>query len=591
MDINQSEHYNINTVVSIINKRFNTNLSNRDVHELLQWKKINPIIVPSMPKVTWYNKDSVINLISQIEYIPKKLDKKHYLNLGDVVFKTNTNNHNNNSHNIINKNDNIYDYHTDDSEYEYKNGENDMEKYSDYLINQKYQFESKKKIKITEESYKRLFEDVFMTNPDNKRKTIQLKYNKNSGKYNKGNASSLDMIKTDKMDANNSDTYEVPLKGGFVSYNITSINGTEVMHYFKRIFNKQKTYAKISKYGNEEYELEMQDTEFRNFIEQFVIKVNNVVTSQINNFNSEDIDGVSIYPVPSSSNFNLEMAKRMQFNTIAGYKPNVINQNLLKKNLANLKKDEDFISKNSDYYSERYSDNMPKNISHMDYVNKEYNRFSAIVKAQQNIDVANTIAKKLIIKYYNRKEVNTDKYYAKLNELYLEYIKTVNDITRLSTYFDDVAKKYSNIYLSKIAKELKYSKGPSIEERTNEVYDMLKSHGYLNDLPRTKLTQICYWEPVKFEIKKLSNDVRMALMNYFQPNEDKELVNTEIENNINKAVVIFDDNISGGATLSDICLQLKNIGFKYIIPITFGKMKESWNAKSIIINKPKNWNF
>ena len=589
MDINQSEHYNINTVVSIINKRFNTNLSNRDVHELLQWKKINPIIVPSMPKVTWYNKDSVINLISQIEYIPKKLDKKHYLNLGDVVFKTN--NHNNKPNDVASKNDNIYDYHTDDSDYEYKNDENDMEKYSDYLINQKYQFESKKKIKITEESYKRLFEDVFMTNPDKNRKTVQLKYNKNNGKYNKGNASSLDMIKTDKMDANNSDTYEVPLKGGFVSYNITSINGTEVMHYFKRVFNKQKTYAKLSKYGNEEYELEMKDTEFRNFMEQFVSKVNNVVSFQMRNFANDNITGISIYPVPSSSNFNIEMAKRMQFNTIAGYKPKLINQDILKKDLTNLTKDNSFINKNIDYYNDRYSDNMPKNISHMDYVNKEYNRFSAITKAQQNISVANDIAKKLIIKYYNRKDINTDKYYAKLNELYLEYVDAVNNISKLATYFDNVADKYSNVYLSKIAKELKYSKGPSIEARTNEIYDMLREHGYLEDLPRTKLTQVCFWEPVKFEIKKMSNDVRMALMNYFKPNNDSEFVKHELEKTYNNIVVIFDDNISGGATLSDICLQLKQMGVKYIIPITFGKMRESWNARTILVNKPKNWEF
>ena len=55
---------------------------------------------------------------------------------------------------------------------------------------------------------------------------------------------SNDYLKTDKMDMNNEDTYLVPLKNGMMSYNITSINGTEVMHYFKRIFDRQKTSIK-----------------------------------------------------------------------------------------------------------------------------------------------------------------------------------------------------------------------------------------------------------------------------------------------------------------------------------------------------------
>ena len=76
-----------------------------------------------------------------------------------------------------------------------------------------------------------------MTNADTKKKKGSLKYDKSATKkYNKGNLSSLDMLKTDKMDSNNNDTYEVPLKGGIMSYNITSINGTDVMHYFKKTF-------------------------------------------------------------------------------------------------------------------------------------------------------------------------------------------------------------------------------------------------------------------------------------------------------------------------------------------------------------------
>ena len=83
----------------------------------------------------------------------------------------------------------------------------------------------------------------------------------------------------------------------------------------------------------------------------------------------------------------------------------------------------------------------------------------------------------------------------------------------------------------------------------------------------------------------------MALKNYFIPNEDSKMVDKEIENLKNNIVIIFDDNVSGGATLSDICLQLQNLGIKYIIPITFGRMRESWNVGMMRINKPKKFNY
>lgn len=81
----------------------------------------------------------------------------------------------------------------------------------------------------------------------------------------------------------------------------------------------------------------------------------------------------------------------------------------------------------------------------------------------------------------------------------------------------------------------------------------------------------------------------MALKNYFQPNTDRTVVDNELNDLENYMFLIFDDNISGGATLSDICYQLKNLGIKYIVPITFGKMRESWNSRTIVVNKPKNW--
>lgn len=574
MWIKGKEYFNVNKWASIFNRDYGDKgikVSPRDIHTLFQHFKIPMTKDPYNQAINLYPVDMVTKY-RQMERSKEFLSALYNLSqYGDI--------------------NGFIEPSNDDSILSYKNNENDMDSYSDYLINQKYQFESRKKIKISENIFKKLFEDVYMTNADSAKKKVQLKYAKNGGKYNKGNESSLDMIKTDKMDKNDNDTYEVPLKGGIISYNITSINGTEVMHYFKRIFDKQKTYAKLSKYGNEEYELEMADSEFKSFMEQFVTKVSKVVGYKINEFNSSgaNISGISIYPVPSSSRFNSEMAKRMQFNLMCGFTPKLIDQSLLRKDLSKLEKDNEFIGKNSQYYNERYSNQMPKDITHMNYVDREYNRFSAITNAQNNISEANKIAKQLIQKYYSRKEVNTPKFYEKLNLLFTSYMEAVNNIVNTANYFDTVSKKKSSVHLAKIAKAIKYSKGPSIEERTNEIYDMLKSQGYLKNIPRTKLTQVCYWEPVNFQIKNLSNDVRMALKNYFQPNDNKDIVDNELNNTENNIFVIFDDNISGGATLSDICNQLKNLGIKYIVPITFGKMRESWNSRTIVVNKPKNW--
>ena len=98
-----------------------------------------------------------------------------------------------------------------------------------------------------------LSEDVFVSNIDNKKKRLGLSYLK-GGSAIRRNKYKGESLKTDKMDYVGSDTYEVPLKNGMMSYNITSINGTEVMHYFKNHFSNKKTSAKVD---GEEYEREL----------------------------------------------------------------------------------------------------------------------------------------------------------------------------------------------------------------------------------------------------------------------------------------------------------------------------------------------
>lgn len=453
-------------------------------------------------------------------------------------------------------------------------------------------------------------EDVFIDDLKSKRnKNIaNLTYKKSNGGYNRGNKNSFDMLKTNKMDnTSNSDTYEVPLKGGLMSFNITDINGTEVMHYFKKYFDNEQVKIKM---GDTQYDLEMENSEFNSFMSNFIAKVSSVVEYQTNVFkqNNKDLsfNKISVYPVPSSSNFNIEMAKRITKNnhTICGLPVQTISSEILKKDTKNIQKDEDFISKNSVYYNSNRWKTGGNGGTHIQGVNNDMNKLSRLTEVEAAINKANEYTK-----IENRKQTgillqqlnyvslrlnNPEKYgnvtqkaVEKLRDLYIEYLDAVNKIRQAARYYDEIEQKYHMPFLKNIATSIKYSKGPSIEGRTDRIISILKQFGLSNGLPQNR-EDICMWKPINFQIKNFGNDTRMALKNYFQPNQNNNIVKNEVRKAQDGIVVVFDDNVSGGATLSDICMQLKNLGLNYIIPITFGKMRVSYNQGTInVINKPK----
>lgn len=470
-----------------------------------------------------------------------------------------------------------------------------------------------KTVKISESAYQYYInEDVFINGiSNNKNKNIAnltYKRNNNGGiMRNRGNMTSLDMLKTNLMDNNSGQTtYEVKLKGGITSYNITDINGTEVMHYFKRKFSHEEARIKL---GDTEYDLEMQDSEFRNFMTQFLNKVNAVVEYRARQFMENNkgltFSNIYIYPVPSSSNFNIEMVKRIVKNnhTIDNLPVSALSGSILKKDTSNLEKDTDFIDKNQDYYNSERWQTGGNGGSHMQAVDNDLNRLSRLESVKAEIDKANEFTKienrkqtgSLLhqLNYVSARLNNPEKYGAptlksikKLYDLYIEYQQAVKNITIAGEYYDTIAQKYHKPHLKKVAEAIKYSKGPSIEGRTQRILQILQEYNMTNGIP-VKPYDICMWQPVNFQIKKLGNDSRMALKNYFSINNDT--VEAELKNTDNSIVVIFDDNISGGATLSDICYQLQKIGVKYMIPITFGKMRTSYSQGiGQIINKPEN---
>ena len=441
-----------------------------------------------------------------------------------------------------------------------------------------------KSVYINESQLCALKEDVFVSNlRGNKAK---LSYNKRPSERatrNIGNYTSFDMLDTGKMDQNNHDTHIVRLKGGINSYNITSIKGTEVMHYFKNKASNKSTNIKLNVNGeNSEYELMMEDSEFNEFLDVFCKKVSNVVNMVSKELSSSDKNfsgfrGVSIYPVPSSSNFNENMANILErYNIgISGLPCRKIDTRIFEKDLSDLQKDNDFIDKNKEYYNRRYyANDKSNNATHLDKINDVIRKFKNRTDSQDEMLVNN--------------------YNMWVNRVLSSYRQKVSpkriaaNYEKLVQAKEDIRKKLGKCWWDEAFEKIKYAKGPSVEARTIEIHKIVASvlgKTYVSANP----IEIVEIRPKNFQIKTLTNDVRMGMQNYFKAQDNIEDELKRIEGTV---FVIFDDNISGGATLSDICYQAKKLGINYIIPITFGVMREKYSTGRLKVDTPsKSWNY
>jgi hypothetical protein len=416
-----------------------------------------------------------------------------------------------------------------------------------------------------------------------------------------GNLMAQDMIKTDKMDANNSDTYLVPLKGGIVSYNITSISGQEVMHYFKNYWDHKKAEVvmKNAEGEKESYELQMEKREFNEFLMQFINKVSFVVKHYLSNNNVGEIAKISIYPVPSSSNFNIKMSEELLGMSIGGLQIQVIDQNLFKKDVSNIERDNDFINKNKEYFDASLSNRLNKSATA--YVDTAINKSHAIEKFGKYIDEVNKCAMKLLHdlnNYLNGVSKGSPKTLNSIIYDYKYYCDIMDDSVK-QCHYNDVARDVedASLFFNTIASKKKYSKGASVEKRTDFIWNLVKNSPLIRGKvsPITgkpyKKRDVVLWDYAPFKMKNLSNGVRMGLKNFFSINT--EVLQKEIQRINGTLFIIFDDNISGGATLSDICMQAKNAGIKNILPITFGKMGVKWQMGTVALNRPtdKNGNW
>lgn len=493
-----------------------------------------------------------------------------------------------------------------------------------------------KKIKITRDKLNLLVEDVYIKKfrPDGKDKYGNDKY-VGDVVYHTGNReggeAEWDMIHTDKMEQNNSDTYIVPLKNGLVSYNITSIDGTQVMHMFKNAKREA-----LFTHNNTDYTLRMDHDSYTDFMNNFINKVNLVIDDYVSKHveltNDKNIGyQICIYPVKSSSNFNSFVVNRLIVDKQKIHNLPIvkINPNLFNKDISDLQADTDFINKNKDYYdSFRLSPSdikkFPKELgkyrkeTHMHGLETDIRMFQGRERVYQEIKRVNEMADKLLNMYKEyvkaRRNYDTDKQKriaAEIAPAAMEYCLCGNtlEIMKQATFNDvktgDPIRKSNVSINSDNTWEYTYFKpneqNKLVTSNILNIADKEMNYKFFSKL-KTELAErfkdadkktindtvngivIGEMEPVDYQIKRIYNDSRMGLKNLYKLNPNElEKAENQLKGNI---LVIFDDNISGGATLSDICLHFKEMGVQHIIPITFGRMKTQWDGR-IKYNPPE----
>jgi phosphoribosylpyrophosphate synthetase len=112
-------------------------------------------------------------------------------------------------------------------------------------------------------------------------------------------------------------------------------------------------------------------------------------------------------------------------------------------------------------------------------------------------------------------------------------------------------------------------KGRPSKEFTNKV-DLLNAYNnQVGDLRKGKKgrdsTLDASGNVKDFQIKSIGDRERRSIEGLFEINPEYNGIQQKL---VGKSVLVFDDNISSGATLDDICLTLQRIGVKKVIPVT-----------------------
>ena len=385
---------------------------------------------------------------------------------------------------------------------------------------------------------------------NDKKKSIGLSYTK--GNWATNNASPDARLGTNEMDQENANTIEVPLKGGLISYNITDIKGTEIMHYFKKKWAQRErvTIDVITQTGEKEvYDLEMKDTEENRFIKRFVHKVGLVIQAWMDRNEKQDIpfSQISILPVDSTSRFNeVFVKKELSKLTINGLQCQIVDPQMIVKDVRDLQRDEEFIHNNEEFYNSDFAIGKSEMGTVNQRVDNAIARNNALKNINIKIDKVNEIVNKLLNFLRNHKGASdlTPLQIRNLVNSYKLYVDLIRDCysTTYTGVLDNTEHKLNH---EQILTAIKYSKGPSIDKRSSILWQMVKPYirGTKSEIDNKRYSEmpLCYWKKTDFEIKTLRNSERLGLKNIYNINSswDEEKVKAEINRIKGTILLIF----------------------------------------------------
>lgn len=272
---------------------------------------------------------------------------------------------------------------------------------------------------------------------------------------------------------------------------------------------------------------------------------------------------------------------------------------MLKKDLVNVQRDEEFIKNNEKFFNSDFALSDPSQGTVNQRVDNVVRRNQALKKRNNYIIEINQIVQKLLnfIQNSKRSEKLSDLQIKRLKDNYTRYCDLIKMCYNIS-YIGANDNKEHKLNHEEILNAIKYSKGPSIDNRSSLLWQMIKPYVRGEKSPvdgeRYEELPLCRWDKANFEIKTLRNSERLGLKNIYNVNSswDEKRLQEELNKIKGTILLIFDDNVSGGATLSDVCYQCKQLGVENIIPITFGKMSESNQMRGLVLNTPENgYNF
>ncbi len=365
----------------------------------------------------------------------------------------------------------------------YKDNENDMEKYSDNLID-KYQFENKKTIKLTESQIKRIFENFddegFRTN---KFGQFMFEPNKDSKADTRIFNDTSKELKVRKV---------LLPKSNIISYNLYQINNMDVNRALKHKQKMDKTpitwFSDYADYGDTNY-----SKSITHFINRSCLYMKRII-------GNNPVDYIT-YP-QSSSEFNSLIT-----NKLLSMYPNSQGIKLVPQML---------------------------------------------VKNVRGIFVNTDIAKQI--------GLTNDEIYKLMNRV--EKWKKDEDIRDLRREIEvlkkEIEETLKNRGRGRPSKE--FINKQNLININNQKIKALRKQGRdstVDDFGNIK----------DFQIKSLDDKTRRAIEGLFTINPQYLSLQNKLRG---KTIILFDDNISSGATMDDLCLLLQRYGVANIIPITLG---------------------